>query len=275
MAVIREAVTATGAGQGAGDAAGPGRRVYQPLVEQIRRDIFQRARRPGDRLPHERALAEQFGIGRAAVREALRVLEIQGLVQVRHGYRGGAFVAEPGATPLLWALDASLRLDHVGIDELYEARRLVEPMLARLAAERDALALATLLEANVTAAEARIGDGRSAFDLNVQFHAILARAGGNRVVHLIMRAILDLLQESRERQPPEDPNLSREAVNGHRRILEAISAGDGRLVEALMLAHLMRVHERPASERPALERSLAERPESEMTLGRGIECGTG
>jgi len=56
---------------------------------------------------------------------------------------------------------------------------------------------------------------------------------------------------------------------------EAISAGDGRLVEALMLAHLMRVHERPASERPALERSLAERPESEMTLGRGIECGTG
>lgn len=253
----------------------PGRRVYQPLVEQIRRDIFQRTLRPGDRLPHERALAEQFGIGRAAVREALRVLEIQGLVEVRHGYRGGAFVAEPGATPLLWALDASLRLDHVGIDELYEARRLVEPMLARLAAERDAQSLAALLESNVSAAETRIAEGRSAFDLNVQFHAILAQAGGNRVVHLIMRAILDLLQESRERQPPEDPNLSREAVNGHRRILEAISAGDGRLVEALMLAHLMRVHELPATEQPALDRPLPERPDSDLTLGRGIECSTG
>src|SRR6266567_2746134 len=174
----------------------PGRRVYQSLVDRIRQEIFQRALSSGDRLPHERALAEQYGIGRSAVREALRVLEIQGLVQVRHGYRGGVFVAEPGATTLLWALDASLRLDHVGVDELYEARRLVEPMLARLATERDALTLAALLETNVAAAETRIGEGRSAFDLNVQFHAILAGAGGNRVVHLIMRAILDLLQES-------------------------------------------------------------------------------
>ena len=248
----------------------PGRRVYQPLVEQIRRDIFQRQRHPGDRLPHERALAEQFGIGRSAVREALRVLEIQGLVEVRHGYRGGAFVAEPGASPLLWALDASLRLDHVGVDELYEARRLVEPMLARLAAERDASALAALLEANVVEAEARIDEGRSAFALNVEFHAILAKAGGNRVVNLIMRAILDLLQESRERQPTDDPNLSREAVRGHRQILEAISASDGRLVEALMLAHLMRVHELPVA-----ERSDMASPESERTLGRGIECSTG
>jgi GntR family transcriptional repressor for pyruvate dehydrogenase complex len=221
-----------------------GRRVYQSLVDRIKQEIFRRAHRPGDRLPHERALAEQYGIGRSAVREALRVLEIQGLVEVRHGYRGGVFVAEPGAMPLLWALDASLRLDHVGVDELYDARRLIEPMLARMATDRDPLTLVRLLEANVDAAEARLAEGASAFALNVEFHAILARAGGNRVVTLIMRVILDLLLEVRERQPPEDPSLTRQAVEGHRQIVEAISTNDGRLVEALMLAHLMRVHER-------------------------------
>lgn len=226
----------------------PGRRVYQSLVDRIKQEIFQRALQPGDRLPHERALAEQYGIGRSAVREALRVLEIQGLVQVRHGYRGGVFVAEPGASPLLSALDASLRLDHVGVDELYDARRLIEPMLARMAAERDPSTLASRLRANVEAAEACLSEGRSAFTHNMEFHAILAEAGGNRVVTLIMRAILDLLQEGRQRQPPEDPSLTRQAVAGHRQIMDAVAAADGRLVEALMLAHLMRVHERPDDE---------------------------
>src|SRR4051812_34937816 len=181
--------------------ASPGRRVYQSLVDRIKQEIFRRALQPGDRLPHERALAEQYGIGRSAVREALRVLEIQGLVLVKHGYRGGVFVAEPGASSLLSALDASLRLDHVGVDELYAARRLIEPMLARMAADRDAAALASLLRANVDAAEASLAEGHSAFALNMEFHAILAQAAGNRVVTLIMRAILDLLRESRERQP--------------------------------------------------------------------------
>jgi DNA-binding FadR family transcriptional regulator len=221
------------------------RRVYQSLVDQIRQEIFRRALQPGDRLPHERALAEQHGIGRSAVREALRVLEIQGLVQVRHGYRGGVFVAEPGGLPLLSAIDASLRLDHVGVDELYDARRLIEPMLARMSTERDAPALAAELRVNVEAAEARLAAGHSAIGLNVEFHAILARSSGNRVVTLIMRAILDLVLEGRERQPPEDPSLTRQAVAGHRQIVEAVAASDGRLVEALMLAHLMRVHERP------------------------------
>jgi GntR family transcriptional repressor for pyruvate dehydrogenase complex len=224
-----------------------GRRVYQSLVDRIRQEIFQRALEAGDRLPHERALAEQYGIGRSAVREALRVLEIQGLVQVRHGYRGGVFVAGPGATPLLSALDASLRLDHVGVDELFDARRLIEPTLARMATERDPATLAHLLGENVQAAEARQAEGGSAFALNVEFHAVLAQAGGNRVVTLIMRAILDLLLEGRQRQPPEDPSLTRQAVAGHRQIVEAVEASDGRLVEALMLAHLVRVHEREPS----------------------------
>jgi GntR family transcriptional repressor for pyruvate dehydrogenase complex len=202
-------------------------------------------------------LAEEFGISRAAVREALRVLEMQGLVRVRHGYRGGVFVAEPGTEPLSGALDTSLRLDSVGLDELYEARRVIEPMLARVAMERDAASLSRLLAANITEAAAAPGDGGSLFEANVEFHAILARAGGNRVLNLIMQAILELVREGRQREVP-DLSLSRGALDDHRQILAAIEAKDARLVEALMLTHLTRVHEQFSPERRPSDPSPSE-----------------
>src|SRR4051794_28184068 len=70
-------------------------RAFHAIVDQVRADVFARRRRPGDRLPAESLLAELFGVSRMGVREALRVLELQGLVEVRHGYAGGVFVAEP------------------------------------------------------------------------------------------------------------------------------------------------------------------------------------
>lgn len=235
---------------GSADAVAASRRAFRPLVDRVRQDIFQRRLRPGDRLPHERAMAEQFGVGRSAVREALRVLEMQGLVRVRHGYKGGVFVAEPGAEAILGALDTSLRFDVVRVDELYEARRLIEPSLARVALEREGAALARQLQANVEWAEALRATGESPLRANVEFHAILARAGGNRVVNLIMQAVLDLLVEGRERDEPPEPGLSDRAIEDHRQILQAIRANDGRLIEALMLTHLTRVH-RPAAQVPS------------------------
>jgi GntR family transcriptional repressor for pyruvate dehydrogenase complex len=229
-------------------AGPPGWRAFHPLVERVRADIFQRRLRPGEQLPRERALAEEFGISRAAVREALRVLEMQGLVRVRHGYRGGVFVAEPGTEPLLGALDTSLRLDSVGLDELYETRRVIEPMLARVAMERDAASLSRLLAANIARAAAKLGAGGNLFEVNAEFHAILARAGGNRVLNLVMQAILELLREGRQREAP-DLRLSIGALDDHRQILAAIEAKDGRLVEALMVTHLTRVHEQFSPER--------------------------
>jgi GntR family transcriptional regulator, transcriptional repressor for pyruvate dehydrogenase complex len=244
-------------------AGPPGWRAFHSLVERVRDDIFQRRLRPGDQLPRERALAEEFGISRAAVREALRVLEMQGLVRVRHGYRGGVFVAEPGTEPLLGALDTSLRLDSVGLDELYEARRVIEPMLARVAMERDAASLSRLLEANISRAVAELGAGGNLFEVNAEFHAILARAGGNRVLNVIMQAILELLREGRQRDVP-DLSLSSGALDDHRQILAAIEAKEGRLVEALMVTHLTRVHEQFSPERrpsdPTRPREAACRP---------------
>ena len=85
----------------------------------------------------------------------------------------------------------------------------------------------------------------------------------------------DLLQEGRQRQPPEDPSLTRQAVVGHRQIVEAVAANDGRLVEALMLAHLMRVHERPDHELPGETTNETSGSTRDASEAQGeVVCGT-
>jgi GntR family transcriptional regulator, transcriptional repressor for pyruvate dehydrogenase complex len=133
-------------------------RAFHAIVDQVRADVFGRRRRPGDRLPPEPALAEQFGVSRMGVREALRVLELQGLVEVRHGYGGGAFIAEPTGTALLGALEDSLRQGQVGADELYQARVLVEPAITRLAVASEPDALAERLADNAARTEQALAD---------------------------------------------------------------------------------------------------------------------
>src|SRR3954454_7817249 len=171
-------------------------RAFHAIVDQVRADVFARRRCPGDRLPSEPDLAEQFGVSRMGVREALRVLELQGLVEVRHGYAGGVFVAEPNGTALLGALEDSLRQGQVGADELYQARVLVEPAIARLAVEHDAEALAERLVDNVARTEQALAEpspgdehdaaptatDATASALNREFHRILAEYAGNRVL---------------------------------------------------------------------------------------------
>src|SRR5713226_7909399 len=172
-------------------------RAFESAVEHIRADITAHSLPPGDRLPSEHMLAEQFGFSRHGVREAVRVLELQGLVHVRHGYEGGIFVVEPGAVPIRGALRTSLQLGHVGVvgvDELYHARVLFEPTIARLAVERHPDQLATVLAENVARAESLLAEGAQAFGVNLGFHAVLAQAAGNRVLALIMHAVLDLLE---------------------------------------------------------------------------------
>ncbi len=218
-------------------ASVPRRRAFHAIVEQLRDDIFRGRRKPGDRLPPEQVLAEQFAVSRTGVREALRVLEIQGLVRVRHGYGGGVFVADLGTLPILGALQTSLQLGQLDVSELYEARVLFEPTVTRLAVERAGSSLPGELDENLVRARSAIAQGRSAFASNLEFHAILVRAAGNRVLALVMQALLELL-ERLHHQYPTNRSVSRRALSDHRRLIEAVRARDGRRAEALMVDHL-------------------------------------
>lgn len=215
----------------------PRPRAFHAIVDRIREDIVRGRRQPGDRLPPEQVLAAQFHVSRTGVREALRVLESQGLVHIRHGYAGGVFVGGGGLTPVLGALETSLQLGQVEVNELYEARVLFEPLLARLAAERGTDMFVRRLEDNVTEATAALTAGADAYPLNLKFHTILAQASGNRVLAVVMQPLLELLHRS-DRAYPTNRHISRKAVNDHTHLIEAIRARDVARAEQLMVKHL-------------------------------------
>jgi len=111
-------------------------RVYEHIVAQIERAIYEGRLAHGDKLPPERQLVREFGASRVAVREALRALEHRGLVAVRQGSAGGYFIRELDATPVVRDFQTLFRLGRVSLAQLAEARALLEPESARLAAAR-------------------------------------------------------------------------------------------------------------------------------------------
>lgn len=212
-------------------------RAYQRIVAQIRKDVFARRLLPGDRLPEEAGLAARFNVSRAVVREALRVLELQGLVHVEHGFRGGAFLAESDGQPVVRALETMLHLKKIDRAEIYAARRYLEPGVAALAARnRDEDALKILRE-NVAECEQRLSDTRPAFLTNLKFHSLLAEACGNPIIGLMTETLLEFLREA-ESRIPSDIQSNREACRMHKAILDAVEDGDARKAESEMARHL-------------------------------------
>src|SRR5438874_1871997 len=108
-------------------------RVSEEVVRQVQEAIFSGTLGPGDRLPPERELAEQFGLSRMSVRDALRTLESNGLVEIKVGSNGGAFIREPNFDPFRETLSSMLRSKKANILELAETRKIVETAIAGLA----------------------------------------------------------------------------------------------------------------------------------------------
>lgn len=212
-------------------------RAFQRIVDEIRGDLFRGRIASGDRLPNEAALGEQFGVSRLAVREALRVLELQGLVRVEHGFQGGAFATTGGSAPVSDALETMLRLEHLDRAEIYTARRYLEPGVAALAARALDAETSAALEANLAETDRRLQLKKPAFATNLEFHALLARACENRILTLMTDAVLELLS-SVERRRPADEAVNREAARAHAAILGAVRGGDAAASRAAMEKHL-------------------------------------
>jgi GntR family transcriptional regulator, transcriptional repressor for pyruvate dehydrogenase complex len=212
-------------------------RAYQRIVEEIRDDIFRRRVAPGDRLPNEPELAEHFDVSRLAVREALRVLELQGLVRVEHGFQGGAFVADGGVGPVRDALETMLRLEHLERAEIYAARRYLEPGVAELAARALDEEIATKLAANLADATRAIDARRPAFQINLDFHFLVASACPNAILTLMTDAVLELLRRAESRRP-SDERVNREAAKAHATIYRALRDEDADRAAMAMEVHL-------------------------------------
>jgi len=159
-------------------------RVFEEVTAQIRQMIVSGQLKPGHRLPAERELAGKLGVSRSSVREALRALEIAGLVKLSKGGAGGAFIASRTSEVVVTALQDMFHLGTITPEQLTDARLWIEAIVVRVAIERLTESDFSLLEANVADAQRafQAGDYELCAKISFEFHNILARTTQNPVL---------------------------------------------------------------------------------------------
>ena len=183
----------------------------------------------GDRLPPEDELTTQFGIARTTLREALRVLESQGLLLIRRGRGGGPVVTHPSLEPAALALAISLQLQRATVGDLDETRRLIEPQIAgNLALKHDDADIAALNHAIDAASSAAEAGDRVAFaDAAARVHETLIERSGNTTMAMLSKVLHEVVNDFYHRSSSRsDERLMKRAVSSYRRLVDFIVAGD-------------------------------------------------
>lgn len=171
-------------------------RAFEEIAEQIRNELVQGRLGVGSRLPSERALAEQFGVSRNTLREALRSLEHAGLLRLQKGATGGAFITEGNGQVISTGLLDMYHLGAIQPSQLTEARIWLESIIVREACLRATARDFETLRANVRDAEAAVtaGDFHRRAEIHLEFHRILARMTGNPIMEIVMDGVLTVLR---------------------------------------------------------------------------------
>jgi GntR family transcriptional repressor for pyruvate dehydrogenase complex len=212
-------------------------RVARLIVE----DIVESNRQPGDALEPESRMLERFGISRASLREALRILETQGLITIKPGPRGGPSVGSVSSRDFGRMASLFFQVMHVTLGDVLEARLVIEPVMARMAAERHDPELNDLLRDNV-AAHYRALDDRSWLAVTQEFHAMVCGMSGNPLLNLLALSLKDIYTDrvSSYVFPEENRDHVRET---HAAIAEAMITRDAAIAERLMHDHMAKLAE--------------------------------
>ena len=197
-------------------------KVSDKIIDQIRDVILSGQLKPGDKLASERELLTQFGVSKGTLREALRVLEVMGLIEMRKGTSGGAFVAEMDMRTTIHNLITFLHLQKVSVKEITMLRYLIEPTVAQIAAtkitEKDIVNLREIIGRTITS-------GAHEVTKEIGFHRYLARMAGNTLLAVLVDFVDDLLKGLKaELNLGQD--FYRKVRTSHRFILECMIQKD-------------------------------------------------
>jgi GntR family transcriptional repressor for pyruvate dehydrogenase complex len=216
------------------------RKAYEQVADQLRELIVSGELKRGERLPNETVLAREFGVSRATVREALRLLTAQSMIRTAKGAGGGTYVTLPSVDHVSQFLNSALNLlaaaDHVTVDELIEAREALEVPAARLAALRRSDDAVVQLHSTIPPDPGKLAPSEQ-FAYNSDFHTQVLAASGNAFLMMAAQPLYTILQT----------NLARSSLGArfhkgineqHRAIAAAIEAGDARRAEQDMRLHL-------------------------------------
>jgi DNA-binding FadR family transcriptional regulator len=217
------------------------KRVFEEICDQVRQELAAGALGPGDKLPPERDLALKFGVSRSAVREALRSLEISGVVRLQKGVKGGAVILKGDANVVTRSFRDMFILGTISLDSLTEARTRVMQMAVELACERMTPELLGALKENnhrfKTAAHPLPSSERVAF--SIEFYELLARAMQNEVLQAIVESLSEvLLHEVVKSNFSPMPDV----IAHRQRLIEHLAQRNKEAARQEIGAHLRRLH---------------------------------
>jgi DNA-binding FadR family transcriptional regulator len=223
-------------------------RLAELVAARLRQRIIAGDLEDGDELPREAEMLEQFGVSRPSLREALRILETEGLIRIRRGKVGGAVVKRPTAESAAYHVGLSLQSAGVTLEDLAAARAVLEPACAALAAaQEDRTEIVAELTRLVAESESHVGQAEAFTASALEFHAGLVRMCGNTTTMLLASA-LEAVWSSQERlwareaasegAYPDD-KLQRQVITAHRKLIQRIERGDVDGAQGAMRKHLM------------------------------------
>ncbi|WP_433410472.1 FadR/GntR family transcriptional regulator [Saccharomonospora azurea] len=210
-------------------------RLYEQVIERLREYVAHERLRAGDRLPAERDLAQRLGVSRASVKQAIVVLEVQGLVETRHG--GGSYLLHDtlAVEPVEQLVARRQRLPDV-----LDAREAIETKLAELAAARRTAEDLDALEAALNHMRAEIDAGGHGTEGDRRFHAAVTAAARSTLLAEFMRSISEQIAESRA-ESLRQPGRPHRSLRQHQAIFDAISLGDPARAATAMRRHVRTV----------------------------------
>lgn len=216
-------------------------RLFENVSASIRSDIRNGKLRPGDKLPSERELAETLGVGRPAVREALRSLEEAGILQFRRGITGGAFVGTGDTRTVTRSITDLIFLGAISLDNLTEARTCLLRFAAELAAERGTDADFDALSANIEETVARRNDTDPHEQVRAvgSFYDHLGRAAHNEALVLLIHSVTEVVAQILLKTQPEVFDL---VIESRRRLVSHLRARDREAAAAEVTAHMAELH---------------------------------
>jgi DNA-binding FadR family transcriptional regulator len=210
-------------------------RVFEEIAAQLKQSILAGRFKPGDKLPTERELVEQFQVSRVAIREALRTLENSGFIATRQGVNGGAYVTDLSFEFLANAFLDLFLADKISIPELHRVRLIIEPEIARLAALAITPEYAQRLTKAMEAEKTPISSLSEDIKIKTAVHYILAEMCGNRFFEAIIRSSMKLTHTLIQMVSP-DPYAMHPA-GMHRPVVEAVLAGNPKESSIAMHQH--------------------------------------
>jgi GntR family transcriptional repressor for pyruvate dehydrogenase complex len=211
-------------------------KVYQEVARQLERRITEDLK-PGDLLPPERELVRTMGVSRDSVRNAIRTLELMGLLEPRQGI--GTVVCSPRSEPAN-SLTAALLEKRKMVAELIDVRKMIEPAMAGRAAQhisRDAIAD---MENILVRQKVKVLQGGLGIEEDSEFHYAIALASDNSVILKVVDVLMDLLRETRASSLQVEGRQEK-SLAGHHRILSALKLGDAAAAESAMRRHLQEI----------------------------------